>query len=67
MELSTLQSELHAKAEDIRALITENLPSKGDVESDCQRLYLLNRLDTLCYGFNGIESSDLSDDEQDNE
>jgi hypothetical protein len=67
MDIDTFQHELHAKAEEIRALIVSAMPSKGDCENDCQRLYVLNRLDALCYSFNGIEASDLTPDDHSND
>lgn len=60
MKANKLKSLLEDKAEELRSMIESNMQSKGNVEVDCQRLCLINRLNDLSYCINGIEQSDLS-------
>ena len=60
-KLSIIKSQANFLMEELEELIRE-LPSKGDVESECQRLCLLNRLSDLEKTFNGLEESDLIED-----
>lgn len=62
IELDELRTRLEDKAEEIREIIESYMPSKGDVEEDCQRLCLIHRLNALEYTINGIEEDDLIPD-----
>lgn len=44
----------------LRVLI-EQMPSKGLVEEDCQKLCLINRLNDLEYTINGTTDEDFDD------
>jgi hypothetical protein len=59
MELPDLIHSLENRIEEIQTLITENMPSKGDKEEDCQRLCLLNRLSDFEHTVNGTTMKDL--------
>jgi phosphopantetheine adenylyltransferase len=43
-------------------LLIEQMPSKGDVEADCQRLCLLNRVSEVEQYINGTKPEDLIED-----
>jgi len=62
MNLIELQHLLEDKAEEIGAIIRGEMPSKGDIEEDCQRLYLLNRLSEFEHAVKGITENDLKED-----
>ncbi len=61
--LTRLMDELEYLTGEIRTVIEHHMPSKGDVEEDCQRLCVLNSLSTLEHTINGIESADLESTE----
>ncbi len=63
-QLSAIKNHAAFLIEEMDDLISM-LPSKGDVESECQRLCLLNRLGELEHAFNGLEESDLIEDVED--
>ena len=45
--------------DEIRNLIDSNLKDSGDIESDSQKLVVLNRLADLARAVNGISEDDL--------
>lgn len=59
MSVKKLKTLLESKTEEIRCVIESNIASKGCVESECQRLCLLNRLSDFEHYVNGIVDSDL--------
>lgn len=63
METEELMQILDDKTEEIRDIIEANMPSNGDIEEDCQRLCLLNRLSDFEQYVSGIVDDDLIEKE----
>ena len=61
MNHNELVGHLQDKICGIRDLIELNIPQKGLCEDDCQRTFLINRLNALEFAVNGIEPDDLYD------
>ncbi len=59
MKVDKFKAILELKLGEIETLVQDNMPSKGNVESDCQRLCLINRINNLSSCINSIEQSDL--------
>jgi hypothetical protein len=59
MKLKTLQAKIEKHLEAIRTLVQDNMQSKGDKETECQRLCVLNRVSDVEHASNGIVESDL--------
>ena len=53
--------------DELRELIEGELPSKGDIESDCQKLVLINRCCALEQAISGVEKSDFIKSDRGNE
>jgi hypothetical protein len=66
-ELDTFKKALLSKLELMEDYITTTLPSKGDVESECQRLCILNALGNLEACINGTEVDDLEEADEDDD
>jgi hypothetical protein len=66
--MASNRAEFVEKAESLTdhlRLLFEQMPSKGDVEEDCQRLCLINRLSDLEHYITGTEPEDLVEDDTD--
>lgn len=59
MNVNQLQHALYQHIDAIALLITAHMKTTGDSEIDCQRLCILNRLNTVTHYVNGIEQNDL--------
>lgn len=60
MNAIQLQKKLEKKVSDIRKLVKDNMPQKGNTEFECQKLTVLAQLNKLEYTINGISDEDMA-------
>lgn len=59
MGVDCFKSNAQTAIEDLRDLIL-TMPDKGDVAEDSQKVFLLQKLASLEFAFNGVEQEDLN-------
>lgn len=64
IDIFTLISELEKMAYAMEDYVEKALPYKGDVCEDSQKVCLLNAIGELQNNINGLEESDLIDDDE---
>ena len=57
-------NELHARIDGLHDFICEHMDGRGDKEEDCQRLYVLNRLNAFRYAVHGIAKEDMNPEKE---
>lgn len=63
MKALGLQERIESFVDQIEEAILTNMPEKGLKESECQRRYVLNRLNDFSKAVNGITDEDMIEED----
>ena len=63
MNKTEFKNKVETLVSEIEDIINE-MPYKGDSETESQKIYLTNRLDQFSYAVNGVEDEDFKLDDE---